>query len=146
MSAALAAYYIDWKNIQVQANRQSDSIQFATNRRPRRRQGPRGRGHLSPGQGACCWASTARLNQAKVTELTTQEATTSPARWTGRGWPRRMCRGSFFGTFSYALNGKAQGFTSFEIQHVGSFPNGFPNTPGKAGMVSPLYGHTDRYT
>src|SRR3546814_8458892 len=31
LTANLAAYYIDWRNIQVQANRQSDSIQFATN-------------------------------------------------------------------------------------------------------------------
>ena len=31
LTANLAAYYIDWRNIQVQANRQSDSVQFATN-------------------------------------------------------------------------------------------------------------------
>ena len=31
LTADLAAYYIDWRNIQVQANRPSDSIQFATN-------------------------------------------------------------------------------------------------------------------
>ena len=55
-------------------------------------------------------------------------------------------QGSFYGTFSYALKGEAQGFTSFQIQHVGGFPNGFPNTPGKAGVVSPLYGNTDAYT
>ena len=30
VTANLAAYYIDWSNIQVQANRVSDSVQFAT--------------------------------------------------------------------------------------------------------------------
>src|SRR5690606_32207882 len=31
LAANLALYYIDWKDIQVQANRVSDSVQFATN-------------------------------------------------------------------------------------------------------------------
>ena len=31
VTADLAAYYIDWRNIQVQANRPSDQVQFATN-------------------------------------------------------------------------------------------------------------------
>src|SRR6185312_14283462 len=31
LTTNLAAYYIDWRNIQVQANRASDSVQFATN-------------------------------------------------------------------------------------------------------------------
>ncbi len=31
MTINLAAYLIDWSNIQAQANRVSDSVQFATN-------------------------------------------------------------------------------------------------------------------
>ena len=83
LTAALAAYYIDWSNIQVQANRVSDSAQFATN---------------------------------------------------------------IGGAYNYKLGGNASGFTSFQIQHVGSFPNMFPNTPGTLGTRSPLYGFTDAYT
>jgi hypothetical protein len=32
------------------------------------------------------------------------------------------------------------------VQHVGSFPNGFPNSPGTQGRRSPLYDQTDDYT
>lgn len=144
MSAALAAYYIDWKNIQVQANRQSDSIQFATNVGRAASKGLEAEVTFVPAKGVLLGVNGS-LNQAKVTELTTQEATISGA-VDGARLASPHVQGSFFGTFSYALNGQAQGFTSFQIQHVGSFPNGFPNTPGKAGVVSPLYGHTDRYT
>ena len=55
-------------------------------------------------------------------------------------------QGSFFGTYDYRLSDSVSGFTSFQIQHVGSFPNGFPNTPGRPTVQSPLYGFTDSYT
>ncbi|HEY8508141.1 MAG TPA: hypothetical protein VIL32_07290, partial [Steroidobacteraceae bacterium] len=45
----------------------------------------------------------------------------------------------------YSVGGGHSGFTSFQVQHVGSFPNGFPNSPG-TGTISPLYEHTERYT
>ncbi len=38
------------------------------------------------------------------------------------------------------------GFSSFQIEHVGSFPNGFPNVPGTPGTPNPLFGDTDTYT
>ena len=144
MTAALAAYYIDWKNIQVQANRQSDSVQFATNVGRAASKGLEAEVTFTPTKGVLLGVNGS-LNDAKVTELTTSEATISGA-VDGSRLASPHVQGSFFGTFSYALNGQAQGFTSFQIQHVGSFPNGFPNTPGKAGVVSPLYGYTDAYT
>ncbi len=144
MTAALAAYYIDWKNIQVQANRQSDSIQFATNVGRAASKGLEAEISFTPVKGVLLGVNGS-LNRAKVTELSTQEATISGAVDNARLASPRV-QGSFYGTFSYALKGEAQGFTSFQIQHVGGFPNGFPNTPGKAGVVSPLYGNTDAYT
>ncbi|MBO9544553.1 TonB-dependent receptor [Caulobacter sp.] len=144
LTAALAAYYIDWKNIQVQANRQSDSIQFATNVGRAASKGLEAEVSFTPVKGVLLGVNGS-LNDAKVTELTTSEATISGA-VDGSRLASPHVQGSFFGTFSYDLQGGAQGFTSFQIQHVGSFPNGFPNTPGKAGTQSPLYGYTDRYT
>jgi len=144
MSAALAAYYIDWKNIQVQANRQSDSVQFATNVGRAASKGLEAEVTFTPVKGVLLGVNGS-LNQAKVTELSTQEATISGA-VDGARLASPHVQGSFFGTFTYALKGQTQGFTSFQIQHVGDFPNGFPNTPGKAGVRSPLYGYTDRYT
>src|SRR3546814_19366938 len=57
-----------------------------------------------------------------------------------------ILQGSFFGSYGYDLPSGATGFTSFQVQHVGSFPNGFPNTPGKPGTPSPLTDYTDTYT
>ena len=39
----------------------------------------------------------------------------------------------------------ATGFSSFQVQYVGSFPNGFPNTPGKPTTPSAVYNFTDAY-
>ncbi len=144
MTAALAAYYIDWKNIQVQANRQSDSVQFATNVGRAASKGLEAEVSFTPVKGVLLGVNGS-LNQAKVTELSPQEAVISGA-VNGSRLASPHVQGSFFGTFTYALKGQTQGFTSFQIQHVGSFPNGFPNTPGTAGTLSPLYGNTDAYT
>jgi outer membrane receptor protein involved in Fe transport len=83
-------------------------------------------------------------NEAKVTKLSDQEAVISGA-VNGARLASPHLQGSFFGTYSYKLGGNATGFSSFQIQHVGSFPNGFPNSPGTRNP-SPLYGHTDSYT
>lgn len=144
LTANLAAYYIDWKNIQVQANRQSDSVQFATNVGRAASKGLEAEVTFAPATGWVLGVNGS-LNKANVTELTTQEATISGA-VDGARLASPHVQGSLFGTYSYALGGQATGFTSIQVQHVGSFPNGFPNTPGKAGVVSPLYDSTDSYT
>lgn len=143
LSANLAAYYIDWKNIQVQANRQSDSVQFATNVGRAASKGLEAEVTLAPVRGLVLGLNGS-LNEAKVTELTPQEAVISGA-VDGARLASPHVQGSFFGVYSYDLGDNVTGFSSFQIQHVGSFPNGFPNTPGKT-TVSPLYGYTDRYT
>jgi outer membrane receptor protein involved in Fe transport len=144
LTANLAAYYIDWKNIQVQANRQSDSVQFATNVGRAASKGLEAEVTFAPATGWVLGVNGS-LNKANVTELTTQEATISGA-VDGARLASPHVQGSVFATYSYALGGQATGFTSIQVQHVGSFPNGFPNTPGKAGVVSPLYDSTDSYT
>ena len=55
-------------------------------------------------------------------------------------------QGSLFGTYNYNLTSAITGFSSFQVEHVGSFPNMFPDSPGTQGKPSPLYGHTDTYT
>ncbi|KQY29862.1 TonB-dependent receptor [Caulobacter sp. Root487D2Y] len=144
LTANLAAYYIDWKNIQVQANRQSDSVQFATNVGRAASKGLEAEVTFAPAPGWVLGVNGS-LNNAKVTELSPQEATISGA-VDGARLASPHVQGSLFGTYSYALGGQATGFTSIQVQHVGSFPNGFPNTPGKAGVRSPLYDTTDSYT
>jgi outer membrane receptor protein involved in Fe transport len=143
LTANLAAYYIDWRNIQVQANRQSDSVQFATNVGRAASKGLEFEIALAPTKGLTLGLNGS-LNDAKVTELTASEAAISGA-VDGARLASPHIQGSFFGTYNYALSDSVRGFSSFQIQHVGSFPNGFPNVPGKPTQVSALYGHTDDY-
>jgi outer membrane receptor protein involved in Fe transport len=144
LTANLAAYYIDWHNIQVQANRQSDSIQFATNVGRAVSKGLEAEITVTPTRGLVLGLNGS-LNDAKVTELSAREAAISGA-VDGVRLASPHVQGSFYGAYSYGLGGGAKGMSSFQIQHVGSFPNGFPNTPGKPGVRSPLYGNTDAYT
>jgi outer membrane receptor protein involved in Fe transport len=144
LTANLAAYYIDWRNIQVQANRQSDSVQFATNVGRASSKGIEAEITVAPATGLL-FGLNGSLNRAKVTELTAQEAAISGA-VNGARLASPHVQGSFFGAYNYDLGSDAKGFTSFQLQHVGSFPNGFPNTPGKPGVLSPLYDNTDAYT
>jgi iron complex outermembrane receptor protein len=143
LTANLAAYLIDWKNIQVQANRQSDSVQFATNVGRAISKGLEAEVTFQPAPGWTFGVSGA-LNNAKVTELTPQEAVISGAVDNARLASPHV-QGTIHGTYLYTLKGGG-GFTSVQIQHVGAFPNGFPNTPGSAGVRSALYGSTDSYT
>lgn len=144
LRANLAAYYIDWRNIQVQANRMSDSVQFATNIGRASSKGLEAEITLTP-VADLTFGLNGALNRAKVTRLTAAEAVISGAELGARLASPKV-QGAFFGTFGYRLGGAARGFSAFQIQHVGSFPNGFPNTPGTAGVPSPLFGNTDSYT
>jgi iron complex outermembrane recepter protein len=144
LTTNLAAYYIDWRNIQVQANRPSDSVQFSTNVGRAASQGLEAEITLTPVRGLTFGLNVA-LNEAEVKELTVQEAVISGAEKGSRLASPRV-QGSFFGTYNYHFGDAITGFSSFQIAHVGSFPNGFPNTPGRQGVRNPLYGMTDDYT
>lgn len=140
----LAVYYIDWRNIQVQANRPSDSVQFATNVGRAESKGLEAEITVAPVRGLVLGLNGS-LNEAEVTELSAQESAISGA-VKGSRLASPHLQGSFFGTYNYGLGGSATGFSGFQVQHVGSFPNGFPNTPGRQGTLSPLYDQTDAYT
>ncbi|ASG24527.1 TonB-dependent receptor [Nitrospirillum viridazoti] len=144
LTANLAAYYIDWQNLQVQANRVSDSVQFATNIGAAESKGLEAEVTLEPVHGLVLGLNAA-VNDAKVTGLSAQEAQISGA-VNGASLASPHLQGSFFGTYGYTLFGTIPGFSGFQVQHVGSFPVGFPNTPGTLGKPSALYDHTDSYT
>ena len=144
LTANLAAYYIDWRNIQVQANRQSDSIQFATNIAGAVSKGIEAEITLTPMRGLT-FGLNGSVNDSKVTDITAQQAAISGA-VKGARLAAPHLQGAFFGSYGYSLGSGASGFTSFQIEHVGSFPNGFPNTPGKPTVPSALYAPSDTYT
>jgi outer membrane receptor protein involved in Fe transport len=142
-TANLAVYYIDWSNMQVQANRPSDSVQFSTNVGGSVSKGVEAEITVTPLRGLLLGLNGS-WNDAKVTQLSEQEAIISGAE-NGSRLASPHLQGSFFGRYSYRYSPAVSGFSSFQVQHVGSFPNGFPNAPGK-GTLSPLYGYTDEYT
>ncbi|HEY1604608.1 MAG TPA: TonB-dependent receptor [Allosphingosinicella sp.] len=144
LTANLAAYYIDWRNIQVQANRESDSVQFATNIGRAASKGLEAEITVAPAHGLV-FGLNGSLNDAKITQITPEQAIISGA-VKGARLASPHLQGAFFGSYNYKLGGGITGFSSFQIEHVGSFPNGFPNTPGTPGTPNPLTGLTDAYT
>ncbi|MFT3761615.1 MAG: TonB-dependent receptor [Pseudoxanthomonas sp.] len=144
MTTNLALYYIDWKDIQVQANRVSDSVQFATNIGGAYSRGLEFELMAMPALG---WtiAVNGAFNQSKVDRLTDEEAAISGA-VKGARLSGPKFSGSATVNYSFDLPRNAQGNASLAVVHVGSFPSSFPNVPGQPGVVSPTYDWTDSYT
>lgn len=141
--ANLAAYWIDWSNIQVQANRVSDSVQFATNIGAAESKGLEFELRAFPMTGLSLGLNGS-FNSAKVTQLTPEEAAISGAVPGARlASPRFQAAASADYTFN--LPHSATGNASIVVQHVGSFPGMFPNVPGQPGVQQATYGFTESY-
>ena len=144
LSANVALYQIDWSDIQVQANRVSDSVQFATNIGAARSRGVEFEvlaiplEHLSIG-------INGSLNEAKVTDLTADEASISGAVLDARLAAPHF-QGSLLTNYNFRITKDAEANISLAVQHVGSYPGSFPRVPGKPAQISPTYDFTDAYT
>jgi outer membrane receptor protein involved in Fe transport len=143
LSSNLAAYLIDWSDIQVQANRVSDSIQFATNIGEARSKGFEFEITALPMQGLQVGLSGS-FNQAHVTKLTPQEAAVSGALPNARLAAPKF-QGAAYLNYGFDVTAGARGFFSAAFQHVDSFPSSFPRVPGAPDDVLPTYGYTDSY-
>lgn len=144
LTANLAAYYIDWKDIQVQANRVSDSIQFATNIGGAESYGLEFEFLARPFDGLSL-AVNGSLNRAKVTDLTPGEAAISGA-VPGVRLASPHFQGSSTLRYDFAVGDGKTAFAAINASHVGSFPNQFPNVPGNPNAVSPTYDYTEAWT
>ena len=140
----VAVYLIDWNDIQVQANRVSDSIQFATNIGGATSKGVEASLVALPADG---WtvALTGGWNHAEVDDLTAQQAAIS-----GAVMGARLAGPEFSGSlrvnYEWQPTAGVVGNASVAVSHVGSFPNAFPNTPGRPLVPLPTYDDTDEYT
>ncbi|WP_292041412.1 MULTISPECIES: TonB-dependent receptor [unclassified Brevundimonas] len=141
--ANLAAYYIDWSNIQVQANRVSDSVQFATNIGKAESKGVEFELRAFPLDGLSLGLNGS-FGNSKVTELTPEEAAISGA-VLGARLSSPKFQGSFSVDYRFALPNDMEGNASVVVQHVGDYPGLFPNVPGQPGVVQSTYGFTDAY-
>jgi len=144
LSANLAIYLIDWEDIQVQANRTSDSVQFATNIGAARSKG------FEFEVGATLLKDltvglSGSFNEARVTELSPGEAAISGAVPDARLAAPKF-QGAAYLQYGFDLAASARGHASLAFQHVDSFPSAFPRVPGAPDRVSPTYGYTDSYS
>ncbi|ALC11162.1 TonB-dependent receptor [Sphingopyxis sp. 113P3] len=138
-----ALYWIDWKDIQVQANRVSDSAQFATNIGSARSRGLEFEVTARPVPGLS-FGVNGSVGGTKITRLTPSEAAISGA-VPGARLSAPNFQSSFFAQADFDLSERLSGYVNMTLQHVGSFPNMFQNVPGRPGTVAPTYGYTDDY-
>lgn len=143
LTSNLAAYLIDWSDIQVQANRVSDSVQFATNIGEARSKGFEFEIAALPLQGLQVGLSGS-FNRAHVTKLTPQEAAISGAVPDARLTAPKFQGAAYF-NYGFDVTASARGFFGAAFQHVDSFPSSFPRVPGAPNRVLPTYGYTDSY-
>jgi outer membrane receptor protein involved in Fe transport len=144
LTANIAAYYIDWSNIQVQANRVSDTLQFATNIGGAESYGVEFELAARPVQGLSITLNGS-INEAKVTDLTPSEAAISGAT-VGTRLASPHFQGSATLRYDFALSPRANGWGAVNVSHVGSFPNQFPFVPGRPGVPAATYDFTDAWT
>ncbi|WP_447763972.1 TonB-dependent receptor [Sphingopyxis panaciterrae] len=142
--ANLAAYYIDWQDIQVQANRVSDTIQFATNIGAAESYGLEFEFIARPVEGLSLNINGS-FNRAKVTKLTPSEAAISGAEL-GTRLASPHFQGSGTLRYDFPIGADKNAFAAVNVSHAGSFPNQFPNVPGNPNAVAPTYDFTEAWT
>ncbi|WP_428410395.1 TonB-dependent receptor [Hyphococcus sp.] len=143
LNANLAGYLIDWSNIQVQANRVSDSVQFATNIGKARSKGFEFEVNALPVEGLSIGINGS-VNDTEVTELTDEEAAISGA-VLGASLAFPTFQGAAYLKYTTDISENVRGFFAANFQHVGDFPNQFPNVPGNPNAQAPTYGFTEPY-
>ncbi|MBL8643376.1 MAG: TonB-dependent receptor, partial [Rhodospirillaceae bacterium] len=143
LTANLAAYIIDWKNIQVQANRVSDSVQFATNIGAARSKGVEFEIAAMPTPNLTINLNGS-VNDAKVTKLSASEAAISGAVLGGRLASPHF-QGAATLKYTFDIGSDTEGFATATISHVGSFPGLFPNVPGNPNARQATYAFTDAF-
>ena len=138
-----AAYLIDWTNIQAQANRVSDSVQFATNIGGARSQGFEVEMGIIPATDVFIGFNAA-YNDSKITKLSATEAAISGAVLGHRLSAPRL-QGALYTSYAFDLGHDIKANLAANVQYVGSYNSSFPNTPGAPTVRLSTYGKTDEY-
>lgn len=144
VTAHIAAYYIDWSNIQVQANRVSDTVQFATNIGGATSKGIEFEISASPTPNLLLGLNGS-FNNAEVTDLTAEEAAISGATL-GADMAFPPVQGSAFLRYNFDLGADRGGFFTANAQYVDGYPNQFPFAPGAPGVPVATYDESESYS
>jgi outer membrane receptor protein involved in Fe transport len=139
-----AFYLIDWSNIQAQANRVSDSVQFATNIGAARSKGFEFEIGVIPATGWAIGVNGA-YNDSKITKLTPAEAAISGA-VVGHRLSAPRIQGAAYIAYTFDLAADVPATFAVNAQHIGSYNSSFPNTPGRPNLPLATFGKTDAYS
>lgn len=139
----LAAYLIDWTNIQAQANRVSDSVQFATNIGGARSKGFEVEMGIIPAKDVFIGLN-ASYNDSKITKLSATEAAISGAVLGHRLSAPRL-QGALYASYGFDLGNETRANLAVNAQYVGSYNSSFPNTPGAPTVRLVTFGETDEF-
>jgi outer membrane receptor protein involved in Fe transport len=143
LTTNFAVYLIDWSDIQVQANRVSDSVQFATNIGAARSKGFEFEIAAMPVHDLVLGLNGS-FNRAHVTELSASEAAISGAVPDARLAAPKF-QGSAYAQYAFDVTASVRGFGLVSFQHVDSYPSSFPRVPGAPTQTLSTYGYTDSY-
>ncbi|ALH82870.1 TonB-dependent receptor [Sphingopyxis macrogoltabida] len=144
VSINAAFYLIDWSNIQAQANRVSDSVQFATNIGAARSKGFEFEVNVIPATGVSIGFNGA-YNDSKITKLSPAEAAISGA-VLGHRLSAPRIQGSAYMSYSFKLATDVDAMLAVNAQHIGAYNSSFPNTPGAPNVPLATFGKTDAYS
>jgi iron complex outermembrane receptor protein len=143
VNAHLAGYYIDWSNIQVQANRVSDTAQFATNIGGATSKGIEVELNFAPTAGLLLGLNGS-FNNAEVDDLSQEEAAISGAEL-GASMAFPEVQGSAYLRYDFDYGSQRGGFFTANALYVDGFPNQFPYQPGRPGVPVATYDESDSY-
>ncbi|QNO28152.1 TonB-dependent receptor [Sphingopyxis sp. OPL5] len=144
VSINTAFYLIDWSNIQAQANRVSDSVQFATNIGAAQSKGFEFEVAVIPATGVSIGFNGA-YNDSKITKLSPAEAAISGA-VLGHRLSAPRIQGSAYMSYNFKIGSDVDAMLAVNAQHIGSYNSSFPNTPGAPNVPLSTFGKTDAYS
>ncbi|MDQ4419037.1 TonB-dependent receptor [Sphingobium sp. DEHP117] len=138
----IAAYYIPWDNLQVGLTRSSDTVPFVGNISKAVSKGVEIEIEASP-VAALDLGLNLTFQSAKIKALTPAEALSSGAVKGARlTAPEFSAAG--FAQYNWSVGDDWNLYTRLDVQHIGSYPNGFPNVAG-AGTPDPNYAKIPAY-
>ena len=128
LNANLAGYFITWEDIQAALTRPSDSAPFVGNIGKAEAYGFEGELFARPNDNLELGLNLT-LQNAEIVELTEAEALTSGA-IVGSPLAAPDVQVSGYLQYTWPLASGHEVYGRLDVQHVGSYENGFPNLPG----------------
>lgn len=138
-----AVYYMKWSDIQVNANRASDSVNFLTNAGEAVSKGLEFEMQYWPTESLELGLS-ANFQNAEITSISQLESAISGAvKGQQLVGPDRQY--AAFAQYTRGVGNGYKGYLRVDAQWIDSYPNGFANVPGQLGVPNPVIQDTDAY-